>query len=222
MILLSPRPVTLALMPRQNRIDPYGRLHATSARGAWMGNRGVLHNAAQEIVADWRVIRWITCRLSFKGIRRKIFSPNRYTELFFLDEATSLAAGHRPCAECRRDRYKEFCAAWFESGPLGRHRSRADEIDRNLHAERVRRDGTKKTYLAAVSTLPPGTFIELEGRPYLLWRDELRLWTFLGYGSAARVSPTARVRVLTPRSIVRTFRAGFVPQVHESEAARAR
>jgi len=181
-----------------------------------MGNRGVLHNAAREIVADWRVIRWIACRSSFKGIRRKVFSPRRYTELFFLDEATSLAAGHRPCAECRWDRYKEFCAVWFETGSLARHPSRADEIDRKLHAERVRRDGLKKTYRARLSSLPPGTFIAHRGRPYLLWRGELRRWTFLGYGPATRVSPTGQVEVLTPRPIVRVFRAGFVPQVHES------
>jgi hypothetical protein len=203
-------------MPRQNRVDPYGRLHATSARGAWMGNRGVLHNAAQEIVADWRATRWITCRLSFKGIRRKLFSPNRYTELFFLDEVTSLAAGHRPCAECRRDRYTEFCSAWSGTGSITRHRPRADEIDRELHSERLGPNGLKKTYLASVSSLPPGTFIEHEGRAHLLWNGKVCVWTFLGYGRAAKVSPKTKVKVLTPRSIVGVLRAGFVPQVHES------
>src|SRR5262249_14796555 len=99
-------------MPLQNRVDPYGQLQAVEARGAWMGNRGVLHNDAKRIVASWRSTRWITCVLEFKERRREVFMSHRYTELFFLDEATSLAAGHRPCAECRRSRYKEFCAAW--------------------------------------------------------------------------------------------------------------
>jgi len=209
--------VSLAFMPRQNRVDPYGRLHATTARGAWMGNRGVLHNSAQEIVADSRVNRWITCSLSFKGIRRTLFSPNRYTELFFLDEATSLAAGHRPCAECRRDRYKEFCAAWsVGNGSLTRQRPRADAIDSKLQAERLGRDGFKKTYLAPLSSLPAGTIIEHKSRPYLLWGGRLWIWTFFGYGPPAKVSPKTNVKVLTPRSIVGVLQAGFVPQVHES------
>jgi hypothetical protein len=95
-------------MPLQNRVDPYGRLQAVGTRGAWMGNRGVLHDEAKKIVSAWRSKRWITCALEFRGRRREVFAPHRYSELFFLDEATSLAAGHRPCAECRRNRYKEF------------------------------------------------------------------------------------------------------------------
>ena len=205
-------------MPLQNRVDPYGQLHAVDARGAWMGNRGVLHNSAREIVSPWRSPRWITCVLRFKGIRREIFAPHRYSELFFLDEATSLSAGHRPCAECRRDRFQDFCDAWTTgSGDRGSSQpARAGEIDRVVHADRVHRRGEKKTYEGALSSLPPGTMIERDGRAFLYWGGRLRAWSFFGYGPAVGVPPRARVQVLTPGSIVKTIRSGFVPQVHES------
>jgi hypothetical protein len=183
-----------------------------------MGNRGILHNAEKQIIAAWRLRRWIACTLEFKGRRREVFAPHRYTELFFLDEATSLAAGHRPCAECRRQRFKEFCDAWaagnadlVTSQPL-----KAVTIDRVLHAERVREDGGKKTYPAVVSTLPAGSIVEHEGRASLLWAGSLLPWTFAGYGPAARLLPSTEVTVLTPKSIVQAIRAGFAPDVHES------
>src|SRR5258707_3661680 len=98
----------------QNRVNPWGELFRTPARGTMMGNRGrTLHNAQQEIVRSYGGKRWICCLLEFKGRRRQIMSPGQYTELFFLDEATAFAAGHRPCAECRRERYKAFRAAWI-------------------------------------------------------------------------------------------------------------
>src|SRR5262245_60707583 len=122
-------------MPLQNRVDPYGKLHAAAERGHWMGNRGVLHNREKRIVAFSRSPRWITCVLELKGIRREVFSPNRYSELFFLDEATSLAAGHRPCAECRRKRYEEFLTAWA-AGSGDSEALHAGDIDRALQAER--------------------------------------------------------------------------------------
>jgi len=205
-------------MPLQNRVDPYGHLHAILARGQWMGNRGVLHNSERKIVAQWRSPRWITCVLRFKGIRREVFAPNRYSELFFLDEATSLAAGHRPCAQCRRDRFQEFSRAWSAGGGdrSAVQPARADEIDRVLHAERVKRGREKRTYEAVLSSLPPGTMVEREGHAFLLWSGRLRPWSFSGYRPAIGLSPRARVRVLTPKSIVNAIRSGFVPQVHES------
>ena len=205
-------------MPFQNRVDPYGRLQAVEARGALMGNRGILHNAGKQIVAAWRLRRWITCVLDFKGRRREVFAPRRYSELFFLDEATSLAAGHRPCAECRRQRFKEFCAAWAagNADQLLSRPPRADEIDRVLHSERVGHGGGKKTYQAAVSTLPAGSIVEHEGRAYLAWAGEWRPWSFDGYGPAASLLPATEVTVLTPKSIVQAIKAGFVPDVHES------
>ena len=202
-------------MALQNRVDAYGRLHATEARGAWMGNRGVLHNASKRVVAAWRLPRWITCVLSFKGRRREVFAPNRYSELFFLDEATSLSAGHRPCAECRRDRYEEFRSAW-DLGMRGRDGAprflRADAIDRVLHEERLDA-GEKRTYRAILSSLPDGTMVEHSGGPHLIWGGALRPWSFSGYGPAVEAAPETEVAVLTPPSIVSAIRAGFVPQV---------
>jgi hypothetical protein len=208
-------------MPLQNRVDPYGALHATEARGAWTGNRGVLHDASKRIVAAWRLPRWITCVLSFKGRRREVFAPNRYSELFFLDEATALAAGHRPCAECRWRRYEEFRAAW-DAGMRGRDAAprslRAGAIDRVLHAERLDAAGGKRTYPAVLSSLPDGTIVEHAGGPHLIRDGRLSPWSFFGYGPAVDVAPETEVAVLTPRSIVLAIEAGFVPQVHESAA----
>jgi hypothetical protein len=172
-----------------------------------MGNRGVLHDAEKRIVRGWKLPRWITCVLEFKGRRREVFAPNRYSELFFLDEATSLAAGHRPCAECRRSRYQEFRAAW----PHGR--MKADKIDRVLHGERLNAGGGKRTYRATISSLPDGTMVEHSGSPHLLWGGRLRPWSFFGYGPSVDASPSKEAIVLTPRSIVGAIRAGFVPQV---------
>jgi hypothetical protein len=211
--------MTDPIRPLQNRVDPYGALHATDARGAWMGNRGVLHDASRRVVAAWRLRRWITCVLSFKDRRREVFAPKRYSELFFLDEATSLAAGHRPCAECRRRRYEAFWAAWDVGmrGPDAKPRFlSAESIDRVLHAERLDADGGKRKYVAVLSSLPDGTMVEHEGGPHLVRDGRLSPWSFSGYGPAVDAPPETRVAVLTPPSIVLAIRAGFVPQVHES------
>ena len=206
-------------MPYQNRVDPFGQFHAIKARGAWMGNRGILHNEAGQILVQWRLKRWITCTLNFKGRRREIFTPHRYSELFFLDEATAFSAGHRPCAECRRERYKEFCIAWSAANPdLSKGNVRgADDIDRQLHLERAVRGGGKQSYESNLAALPSGTFIDRSGVTHLLWNGNLHQWTFDGYGlPISNSAPSEKVRVLTPASIVSTFKVGFVPQVHES------
>ncbi len=182
-------------MPLQNRVDPCGLLHATEARGAWLGNRGVLHDASQRVVAQWRLRRWIICVLQFKDRRREVFSPNRYSELFFLDEATALSAGHRPCAECRRARYEEFREAWDlgRRGPDAAPRSvRADVIDAVLHAERLDGRGGKRTYRAALSSLPAGTMVFHGGRPHLIGPGKLRPWSFSGYGRPSIFRPRGR------------------------------
>jgi hypothetical protein len=203
-------------MALQNRVDPYGALRSTGERGAWIGNRGVLHDASKRVVAQWRLRRWITCVLSWKGRRREVFAPNRWSELFFLDEATALAAGHRPCAECRRARYVEFRDAWSAARRGSARRSgflRADAIDRVLHADRLDPKGRKKTFRATLSSLPDGTFVERAGLPHLIWRGKLLLWSFAGYGPGVDAAPDEKVNVLTPRSVVGAIRAGFVPQV---------
>ncbi|HKD18503.1 MAG TPA: hypothetical protein VKG23_11610, partial [Thermoanaerobaculia bacterium] len=171
-------------MPLQNRVDPYGQLIAAPERGTVMGNRGVLHDESRHVVAAWRTKRWITCVLSFRGRKREVFAPRRYSELFFLDEATSLSAGHRPCAECRRERYDEFCAAWAAAHGKAGERPRADDMDRVIHADRVERGGGKRTYEAALSSLPTGALVELDGRPGLVRDGRLLPWSFAGYGAA--------------------------------------
>jgi hypothetical protein len=127
------------MMPRRNRVTPLGEIVAVSERGTMMGNRGILHDAEGLIRRPWAVKRWLICVLEFRGRHRMVMAPNRYTELFFLDEATALAAGHRPCFECRRDRYLAFRDAWAAGDPemVGREPIRADDIDNRLHAERV-------------------------------------------------------------------------------------
>src|SRR5262249_11244908 len=122
-------------MPRQNRVTPWGEIVATPERGTLMGNRGVLHDGEGRIVRPWRQKRWIACLLQFKGRKRAVMSPGRYTELFFLDEATALAAGHRPCAECLRDRFTAFRDAWIRGRAAGK--VTAPEIDSRLHTERL-------------------------------------------------------------------------------------
>jgi hypothetical protein len=217
-------------MPLQNRVDPYGRLFRTHARGTMLGNRGgCIHNEHREIVRAYKSRRWIACVLEFKGRHRVVMTPNRYTELFFLDEAVALTAGHRPCAECRRARYNEFRAAWGRAeswegsgsecpeesghgGPEGpRHRS-ADEMDVVLHPARIGRDGLKVTYRDELNSLPNGTFIELDERPWLVWDHALFLWTPEGYAQK-RTRPSATVTVLTPKPIVSCLGNGYVPAI---------
>lgn len=206
-------------MPLQNRVTPTGRLEAVPARGAWTGNRGIIHNDRREVVAQWRSKAWITCLLDFQGRRRKVFSPGHWSELFFLDEATAFAAGHRPCAYCRRPRYREFVDAWARANP-GRFdtpRPLATRIDAILHEERVGADRGKRTWRERFDALPPGSFILVDGTPCLLWDGRVLPWSPEGYGAPLRAPAGGQeVEVLTPRSIVGMFRAGFGPQVDGS------
>ena len=198
-------------MPFQNRVDPYGTLLRTTAHGTLMGNRGgALHNKSQEIVRPYKSRRWIACLLQFKGIKRTVMSPDLlYTELFFLDEAVAFAAGHRPCAECRRERFNAFLHAW--NRPL-----RASEVDAELHSARIDRDGRKVTFHEPLRSLPNGCFIDSDGSPYLVWDDALFLWTPEGYTSRQHRPNDQTVTVLTPRPTVECFRQGYQPQTHAS------
>ena len=166
-------------MPLQNRVTPFGDLIAVAERGTMFGNRGVLHNHQGEIVRFHQVRRWIICVLEFRGRHREpMMQPNRYTELFFLDEATALAAGHRPCAECRHRDYQHFrrCFAAGTGISNGRLPS-ADEMDAHLHTDRLISRGVRKTYLDDIAVLPDGVFIVRDGEPWLIWDGSLHHWT---------------------------------------------
>ena len=197
-------------MPLQNRVTPAGEIVALPGRGLVMGNRGVLHDDRRRIVRTTQVRRWIACRTEFRGRRRTIMEPRSYTELFFLDEATAYAAGHRPCAECRNADYKRFRTIWEDC--FGKTVS-VDTIDGILHAERL--DGrTKRAWDADVATLPDGTYVALDGTPYIVWGRGLVAWSDSGYRNRLPRPAHRSVAVLTPPSIVAIFHAGLRPGVH--------
>jgi hypothetical protein len=208
-------------MPRQNRVTPFGQIIATPDRGTLMGNRGIIHDPEGRIRRNWALKRWILCVLEFKGRTRIVMAPNRYTELFFLDEATGLAAGHRPCAECQRKRYLEYRDAWAFGTGHGRNSNRpgADEMDNRLHAERVDSSRSKRTFPVKLGDLPDGVFVarnERNGKALLIQGDSLLVWSPAGYSDRLPRPKGEFVLVLTPQSTVAAIRAGFVPQVHPS------
>ena len=192
-------------MPLQNRVTPFGEILALDGRGALMGNRGVVHDGARRIVRGWQVRRWIACRTEFRGRYRELMQPRRYTELFFLDEATAFAAGHRPCAECRNADYRRFRSLWER---LFGAVTSVDDIDRVLHAERL--DGRRKrTYRERFAALPDGAFVALDGAACLVRGDELLAWSNRGY-TCRRARPAhGQADVLTPPSIVAMLSAGY-------------
>jgi hypothetical protein len=196
-------------MSLQNRVSPFGVLEADPAHGTLMGNRGCLVSAKGELVRRWQVERWIVCVLEFKRRRRRpLMAPGRYTELFFLDEATACAAGHRPCHECRRADADAFRAAWLAQHPGDRS---FGEIDARLHRERTR--DAHRT--AACAELPAGAMVSLDGRAWVVVDGGLRPWTHGGYGDR-HAFPAQRVTVLTPPSTVAAMRAGWQPVLHPS------
>jgi hypothetical protein len=203
----------------QNRVDPIGQLIRSSARGAWMGNRGLIHNEHQQIIRPFRLKAWITCLLEFKDRHREVMTPNLYTELFFLDEATAFSAGHRPCAECRRTDFNRFKAAWVRSNPLYMYHIKTPigEIDEILHRERMSPNGSKSTCREMLGGLPEGSFLEYNGEPYIISHpNRVTGWTPFGYSDSFKLPPATEVNVLTPKSIVNCFRSGYIPQIHES------
>ncbi|HXR12974.1 MAG TPA: hypothetical protein VN770_11800 [Gaiellaceae bacterium] len=199
-------------MPLQNRVTPLGELIAVPERGLVYGNRGCLHDAEGRIRRQWQVRRWIACRLEFRGRHRPSpMPPGRYTGLFFLDEATAFAAGHRPCAECRREDYNRFLAIWGGS-------ARADEIDAVLHEERV--DGlARRLHRLPTGGLPDGTFVLEDGEPFLVLGPELLRWTPGGYAERRPRPAGDTAVVVTPPSLVAALRQGWrgsVPLLHGS------
>ncbi len=201
-------------MPLQNRVSPSGELFRTPARGMMMGNRGgCIHNDRREIVRPFQSRRWIACVLEFKNRHRVVMTPRRYTELFFLDEAVALAAGHRPCAECRRERYNAFRAAWGSPLPS------ADAMDLVLHPARIDGDHGKVKWRASWPSLPDGAFVEIAGEAWLVRGPALLLWTAEGYTRKQPRPATGTVDVLTPRPMVDCLRHGYTPEIHPTADA---
>ena len=203
-------------MPLQNRVTPTSDIIVDPQYGMFMGNRGVLHDDKRRLkTRRWTSKAWIVCLLEFKGTRRKLMSPGSYTELFFLDEATALAAGHRPCAECRRRDYNAFRAAWAvahsdASAP------RAAEMDAVLHAQRVEPYSRQQiTHRRMASDLPDGTFVQLDDQSWLLHDGRLHLWSSGGYRDK-RALPVGDVTVLTPSPTVDVLANGYHISVHGS------
>lgn len=197
-------------MPLQNRVTPLGELVADPARGLVYGNRGCLHDASGAIRRRWQVKRWIACRLEFKGRTRALLQPGRYTELFFLDEATAFAAGHRPCAECRREDYDRFVEL------VG---MRADAIDARLHGERLDTSGERRLHRARLRELPDGAFVLDRDEPWLVLGDELLRWTPSGYAERRLRPGAADVALITPPTLVGVLGSawrGAVPLLHDS------
>jgi hypothetical protein len=205
-------------MTLQNRVTPLGELIADPARGLVYGNRGCLHDESGRIRRRFAVKRWIACRLEFKNwLRRPLLQPGRFTELFFLDEATAFAAGHRPCALCRREDYERFSAIWRElhPGQIG-----ADVMDARLHAERVE-PGTRghRLHDAPAGPLPDGTFVLVEGVPHLVADGRLLRWTPSGYRESRPLAVGTGAPLITPPSLVAVLETGWrgvVPLLHPS------
>ena len=201
-------------MPRQNRVTPDGTLIAVPDRGLFWGNRGSLHDSGGRLVRYSRGRAWAICVLEFKGRRRQLWAPGGLTELFFLDEATGLAAGHRPCGECRYRDYQAFKRAW--AGAFGGGGPGVAEIDTRLHADRLVRPGVRRSYPARLSSLPDGVMVSVGDTPSLVWGGGLLAWTPGGYRSSGQSPAADTVTVITPRATVAVLAAGYRPVIHPS------
>jgi hypothetical protein len=209
-------------MPLQNRVTPLSEVVASSARGLVYGNRGCLHDETGRIRRRYNGKRWIACRLEFRGWQRgPLMQPGRFTELFFLDEVTAFAAGHRPCALCRRSDYDRLILIWRDLHP---GEVVADAIDAQLHSERVA-PGTRAQlhHEASLDELPDGTFVLREGEPWLVFGTWLLRWTASGYVAGSPRPSRQQATVVTPPSLVAVLRAGWqplVPFLHPSALKR--
>lgn len=213
-------------MPLQNRVTAFGEIVAASARGTLTGNRGALAVAPGRLgAARWRSRAWIACSLSWKDVRRTPMRPGTWTELFFLDEATAFAAGHRPCALCRRGDFRRFRAAWRAGHGLAAEAPlRATEIDAALHAARIDlATRAQRRVPARLADMPEGAMIARAGRlgeAFLVLRGALLPWSLDGYGARERFDPHEPIETLTPEPVLAAFAAGYRPALHDS-AVRA-
>jgi hypothetical protein len=200
--------------PARNRVSPHGEIISVEGHGAWMGNRGRLHEdrGSRDIVRNHQHQTWITCALSFRGRRVAQWEPNRYTPLFFLDEAVAMAAGHRPCGECRHGAYTEYRSFWAETHNGATPYAR--DMDRQLHRERIGR----ATHRAAWNGLPDGAFVATGSGPAVVVGDQLAIWDGHDYLYRDRLPRpfTGTATVLTPPSTVQTLRAGYPVQIDDS------
>ena len=206
-------------MTRQIRVTPFSTLIATPARGTLMGNRGCLHDSQGQIRRQFRGKRWIICLLDFKGRQRAIMTPGQYTELFFLDEATALAAGHRPCAECQRERFNLFRETWAKANPnaIDTPRPLATTIDDVLHQERSVSGNQTHRVSNSIENLPDGVFVtDDEHIAYLVLRERLLRWSPGGYAHPPPGTVRYPVRLLTPPSVVQALAAGYPIDIHTS------
>jgi hypothetical protein len=204
-------------MPLQNRVTPTGEIIATPHRGMFTGNRGIIHDPATKTLLRkrWASPAWIICVCEFRGWRRKVMGTRSWTELFFLDEATALAAGHRPCFFCRRDDANRFRATWERGNK--KSNVRANDIDAVLHRERLDH-GRKRLHAlpAPVKDLPDGAMVQARDESYLIVLGRALLWSPAGYAEASDSIDDARL--LTPPSTLRALRAGYRPVLHPSES----
>jgi hypothetical protein len=210
-------------MPLRNRVTPLSELIADPARGLVYGNRGCLHDADGHIRRRYATRRWIACRLQFKGwLRRPLLQPGKFTELFFLDEATAFAAGHRPCALCRREDYDRFTAIWRGLHPGQRG---ADAIDEQLQAERFDpATRAQRHHEAEIDHLPDGAFVMHDDRPWLVRGSELLRWSPAGYDARAERPTRTQATVITPPSLLAVLRTDWqpvVPLLHPTGSASA-
>ena len=213
-------------VPLRNRVDPFGDLAADPGRGLFTGNRGCLVDADGAVVRHHRSSLWITCVLSFRGRRHPLTAPRIWTPLFFLDDAVALAAGHRPCGECRRADYRAYQAAVTAAIAADRP-VRALELNRRLAGERLRRGsgvdraGDRRLWTAHPLSLPAGTVVVSAGVPHLLTGSTMLPFSFAGWGPAVPV-PSGDIDVLTPPTSVLALANGFVPRLHPTATSADR
>lgn len=207
-------------MPLQNRVTPFADIEAMPYRGLFTGNRGCIHDDHRALRKQrWTSARWIVCLLEYKGVRRQVMKPGRWTELFFLDEAVAFSAGHRPCAFCRYEDYRSFIDTWAQASGQA---ARADTLDAVLHHERLARMRGEQAWRLPVDELPDGAFVGHPEKPTGAWlrlNGHMLEWSHAGYVRAERWPDTEAVEVLTPPSTLMVLRAGYQPVIHPTAEA---
>ena len=202
-------------MPLQNRVTPFGEIVAISQRGMFTGNRGIIHDPATKTLLNrrWATKAWVICSCEYKGRRRVVMASRSWTELFFLDEAVALAAGHRPCFFCRREAAERFRDSW--PAARGELRPSAGAIDRVLHLERLER-GRRRVHPipGPISTLPDGAMVVAAGSAFTLRSGQAHRWTIQGYAPPERLHEADGL--LTPPSTLMALKSGYRPALHPS------